>query len=501
MPYPKVELNTQQIGALADNGATSTTTEYLDLAAKVASRFKRWQDRANAANIDQTPTHFFDPSVNATSAGTGTYANPFTTQAQLTAWVTSLSGALGGKILGFKRGTVTTEAISLAANGNRSQSFIICPYGTSQNLPQIVIGSVASSWTSISAAPSSGLIYKTTSSVNQDIYQNGARVPKRSQSLSEADLLTNMAAYGPGCCGFATGFMYFYPADNENPNLGQVEMTVGTGLTNSTNTPALTIQTLDTVNAGNIIVTGLVTRLTRGQGSSLHGPTNAEPTYAGGNVHQAYCAAAQHGVDDTAQTQSAAAFSRGGTSDAKRWNYGSVTNCFAAYIMNNAFETSNEDNGLWENNESYQVGGNLWVELFSSNSNNTVRFCKGEGNYFPTLYTNYSSTACWVSSLYSPFGGGTPIDTTGAKNAGNSIYMNFAKDPVLGGLRIDGGTNTVAHHNTFLYTHNRLNSIDGALLRSVNAPASTPNNSASSRFSGSAAQLSFTNGPPQRLER
>lgn len=472
------EISATRASVLGDGITSSligTQSTYLDIADNVKSRFLQWQDRANAANLDFTPTQFFDPSA-TNSAGTGSFTNPFTTATQLTNWAASLSGNLGGRCLGFKRGTITREPISLLnVYGSPSSPFVIAPYGSSQKLPQIVLGNTVTTWSAITSSPSNGLIYRVVSSVNQEIYQNGARVPKVSIVLSESALITAMLAAGTGCCGFASGFMYLYPAANENPNLGQVEMTTGTGLGNAS-APALLITpaNLNASRAGNITTMGIVTRLTRSYANVLN------CVLGGGNqpmnVHQMYCASGQTGVDTslTAELGSCAAFSRYGSTDSTRLTRSSVTNCFAFYALNNAFESTCEDNGLWENNESHQTSGNL-LEWYGSNSNNVGRYSRQFGYSFATLQNGYfGNGALWLAGQWDTGGATLVLDSTGLKNVGNEFYMNFAKNSALYGMRVDGGTGTVLHHNTLLYRRDgNMAGLTGSLLRMISAPSST----------------------------
>lgn len=199
-----------------------------------------------------TPTHFFDPSA-TNSTGAGTYANPFSTQTQLAAWVTSLSGAMAGKMLGFKRGSVIKEPIKLLdVYGNKATNdpFIIVPYGDNEQRPVIDLTIPSVDWKIYPG--DSRLLYKPDPYV-QSYYQviNSGDVRENVMYYTRSSL-ANLQAAGPG---------YFYN-DGTNTYLYPLYPN-GSGIvqTNEAVTPAnvgLNSSSAFTVTYANVAASGLI---------------------------------------------------------------------------------------------------------------------------------------------------------------------------------------------------------------------------------------------------
>ena len=223
-----------------------------------------------------TPTVFCDPS-NTSSLRTGSYKNPFTTAADLNAWINSINqgGAanLAGQTLGFRRGTVllggwtTPNAGVYGASGD---PFSIVPYGDALAMPVISAGKVYANtgdlltgWETTSGdTGGSALVWKLFLPSEADVFDQswGATVKRlwkvsNSGITSEAEaiaaLLAQPAAPGPGWSLYYNQVLFIYPV-SATPNFGMIEVMSAAS--------ALQITYADVATTCNITVAGLSIR-------------------------------------------------------------------------------------------------------------------------------------------------------------------------------------------------------------------------------------------------
>lgn len=408
------------------------------------------------------PTLFFDPTA-TTSMNRGTFAHPYNTQAALQA---AIAGNMAGHVLGLKRGTTLqvtgTNGLNLNCYGSSASPFIICPYGDAEALPVISGHSVVTTW----AATADANVWKLTLATESDIWQSGTRVWKLNPTNgatnnatgttvnSEATAITALNAKGAGWSVYAGGVMYFKPYSNENPNLGQCYIAVANN--------ALLLQYTDWAGAsGYVTFAGIDTQYSRGTAFAVEAAGLTNITSAGGIII-AGCRA-QHAGTDTGSPTANNGFKVYGPSDTVRLSSIHIVGNYANDVLNNAYEVAGIDgtasrNAIVEHNTAYNVGGNLWLEMWASCSNIDLRYNYGKNaSTFGRMYTSFSAGAAWIANNYgTTFGVWNTNDATNAKNVNNYTYFNLAENTAAVCFDARGGSGHVTVHNTWVLDHDTM---------------------------------------------
>ena len=403
----------------------------------------------------QRPTLFFDPTATS-SLNRGTFQHPYNTATALQA---AIKGDMRGQVLGFKRGTTLqasgTNGLNLAGvYGASGDPFIICPYGDAEALP-IVSAHAVPTWTAVS-----GGIYKyAIGATEHDIWQNGMRVWKLNPTngstnnntgttvTNEATALTALAAKGAGWSVFISNTLYFYPYAGENPNSGQVYV--------SASDYTMLMQYSDVAASGYVHIAGLDLRYARK--SALEISAAAITTISTlDDIVVAGCKIGKAGVDAVSPFGSDAVVIYG-ASDTVRATGVKVIGNELYEALNNTVELSGTDGALVEHNYGHDVGGNVIVELWASNSNSITRYNYGKNaTNEGRCYVSYSAGGIWFNNNYGTGGTWSSNDATNAKNTGNKAYFNFCENPAFTCADARGGSGHVIAHNTFLIDHDAI---------------------------------------------
>lgn len=373
---------------------------------------------------------YFDPSG---SGSTGTLADPYSTEAQVQAVITAASGNMAGKLLACKRGTTYRGGFDLTGvYGGVGSPFVIAPYGDAEALPIFNGAVVRSDW----VAHTSDIWKLTGVTANQDIWQNDLRVWKKTS-------LANMTAANTSFWDSGTNTLYLWPADNENPNLGQVEITSAAY--------GMHISYKNVVGTGNISIIGTDCRY--GTNSALRfDPDTASDNNAATGLIVSANKAFGGGVDKSGLSDASDAIIVVGPTT-------SATGCYighneAAYCLNNAIEVSFLDGAVIEHNLGYDVGGNAILEMWASCKNNVVRYNKGlRASTSGRIYTTFHAGGVWLADRANITG--TTYDTAGTLNGGNLIYGNLLDTSEKAGMDIYSGLGNRVFQNTLINTGNR----------------------------------------------
>lgn len=407
-----------------------------------------YESRANTLHADYsnfTPTHFFDPSA-INSSGVGTLANPFTTAAQISSYVSSVSGALAGKIFGFKRGSTYRGKIALAdIYGSNGSPVIFCPYGDAENRPVITGTVISSGW--VNYAADTRIWYKAAA-YEQEFYDAGQTTDiTEYHRYYKKSSIANLQAAGAGYACYTGGFAYLFPLDGSNPNLGHIEET------NESTSVAAAVSVFDINYAnvaatGNIHVYGLAIRGSRTSSLKTHGPGTTTTISTIINIVYDDIWAGQSGTDN-ATTGGSDGLLIEGVSDTKRITGGVVSNCLAFDVLNNAVEVSAFDSGYIEWNQSKRVSGKSVAELWYSCSTNKIQYNIGSGlrneTFTPGLI-NFADRGVWIPGFSAASGSGSQDAT---KNVNNVIAFNYVKNCRGAAVDLGAGTATVVN-NTLL---------------------------------------------------
>lgn len=386
---------------------------------------------------EPTPTHYFDPTA-TTSTGTGTFANPYNSIAQVQAGFT---GNMAGQVLGIKRGTVVRVPSSgfvincYGASGNPAQ---ILAYGDALTSPILTAANVRRDWVQESGLNSIVWSLSGISEIQGIVYARTRIEMKSSFAL--------MREAGRGY-GYYDGSskLYFIPFDSSNPNQGQTEVTSGA-------LSALRVNYTNVAASGFITVSNLSFGQSRSTSLIIDGPDSGTGSITSINALQVIgCSFYRCGIDGASLGANACTIY--GKSDAVRISGMLFGGNVGNDIINNAVEYGATSSATVEFNNFTNVGGNSVAELWYSNSTSVVRYNKG---------TNTELTASRITSSYSQGGiwqtTGTDINLSTydhAKNVNNSFYGNLIVNPRLQGIRIDGGTGHAAFGNTVLNGGNR----------------------------------------------
>lgn len=423
--------------------------------------------------------YFYDPEA-TNSAGTGTLANPFNTPAQMMAALSAAASAsrLYGTI-GIKRGTVTKLngtpwTVSITGSPIGSQLKFV-PYGDSLDLPVFDGNVTVTSWVQIQASPAiwrltrnpiTGLAFTAETT----IYQNGVRVWTRNgtstaigtgntttdpNTVAYATKLIDIIAQGPGTMfydngtgvGGVAGSLVFYPFNNENPNLGQVELA-------STDTCLQYTPTNQTF-MGNVLVEGIHFRGARNCAVSLGAALATGNAFD--NISFNKCVVGMTGVDTGVTSRSAtnaaagSGFAINGPRQAARSRGCSVSESFAYTVLNNTVESSNTDGLDIYKNIGVDIGGCGWFEAYTACINTTVRYCYAQADLYGfDRATSYKKSAGWITQFGTDASGAVVTDLTA--NANIQFHHNVAVD-CLQGMVVSGGGNggtNLIQYNTFL---------------------------------------------------
>ncbi|CDG83723.1 hypothetical protein [Janthinobacterium agaricidamnosum] len=391
---------------------------------RAAAKFQRGVD------IDFTPTHFFDPGA-ASSAGTGTLRNPFSSAAQVQA---AIAGNVQNITLGMRRGSVLYGGLQFYVRGGLNSPFRLVPYGNSEVLPQIVGGVIALGWESLARG-----VWALRVTQNQDVYQNGFRLLKRSTSYASAAVaIADIATAGPGSIGYcpSAGAVYIVPLDNENPNLGQMEITKAER--------GLAFGPVNEGSSGNVQVIGIHARL--GRDNAL-GATFSDTQRAVGALWS-HCMFGQSGVDQPGGHHSSALLTiAGARPNARLINWAAVDSFFYDGL-NNAVEQIHSNHGQVTGNSSWNIGGNSLYEAYASSSNTEIAYNVGRNDPSNNARLCVGSYSNGAFALFGQLEGETP-DMNSTANVNNHCHHNLILNARFA-FSLGGGANTVIAHNTII---------------------------------------------------
>ena len=387
----------------------------------------------------KTPTLFFDPTATS-SAGRGTYRNPYTTQAELMA---AIKGDMAGHVVGFKRGTTLrvtgTNGLQLTLHGSADAPVVLCPYGDAEALPIISGGAVITSWTLVDAG--ANIWSYVIGATEHDVWQDDVRLWKKTWSTSAVNTLTE-----EGDSTYNSSTLYIRPYNGENPNFGQIEVSV------VDNTVRLLYS--DVATTGNIWLTGL--SVTKARNSNLSIVRSGITTISDcDNIIVAGVKCSGAGVDNT-QGLGRDAILFWGPSDAIRATGVQIVGNYCVDALNNPIEVSNTDGAIIELNNGYNYSGN-GIELWASNQNSLTRYNKMElgtskepGGTRTRIQSGLGGGGYWLNNLV---GDTETADTSNSKNSGNVCAFNLFKNTRIRAIYLSGGggTGNKVHHNTCVF--------------------------------------------------
>lgn len=384
----------------------------------------------------KTPTLFFDPTATS-SAGRGTYRNPYTTQAELMA---AIKGDMAGHVVGFKRGTTLrvtgTNGLQLTFHGAADDPVILCPYGEAEALPIITGGAVVTSWTLVDAG--ANIWSYPIGATEHDVWQDDVRLWKKTWNTSAVNTLTQ-----EGDSTFNSGTLYIRPYNGENPTLGQMEVSVVDY--------TLRAQYSDVAATGNIWLTGLDVRKSRNSNLCVVKAGIASIATCD-NIIIAGMRVSGAGVDNTA------GLGRDnillwGPSNGIRMTGVQVVGNYCEDGLNNPIEFSNTDGAVIEHNKGYNYSGN-GIEVWASNQNAMIRYnwmdlgtAREPSGTRVRIQSGLGGGGCWLHNLE---GDGETPDTTNSKNSGNTIAFNLFSRIRVRAIYLTGGggTGNKIYHNT-----------------------------------------------------
>jgi len=382
------------------------------------------------------PTIFFDPSASSAGA-TGTFLHPYATEAQL---YNAIIGNMAGQVLGFKRGTtlrtsvnglrIGQGAIGLGVYGSSAAPFYMVPYGDALALPVITGGQVRTDWVN-----TSGNLWQLTGITNNsDVYQSDVRLLKTSGAPAAAGQVQWSAGAG--------GTLIIWPYSNENPNLGQVEITLGLYAMHVAYAKNVT-------NSGYITIAGLDLKKSRLPTLAIDGTASGTPTLAGFNVYG--CRVGQSGADDAGGNYVGDGIYAAGVDDTHRLS-GEIMGNEMYDCLNNALEVSMTDGLHVAYNYGHDVGGNSVIEMYTSNANILVEKNIGKRAGGVTRLHTWHASGIWATDLNAA----GSADATRLINVGNTLRFNYIEDCASKGMdlasQIASNTvgNSICHHNSIV---------------------------------------------------
>jgi len=377
------------------------------------------------------PTMFFDPSA-STSANLGTFANPYNTQAALQA---ILSGNVAGQVMGFKRGTTlrVTGANGLylpSVYGAAGFPLTMCPYGDAEALPIITGGAVITTWVLEDAGAN---IWKYTLATESDAWQSNVRLWKKTFSVSAVATLTTA-----GTSTYNTGVLYIRPYAGENPNLGQVEISVCDY--------SMRIIHANVAASGYIHIAGIDFRKARDTNLRFIAGTTSGITTCD-DISIVGCRLSGAGVDKTVQNNPCDNIDIGCVTDAKRITNLYIAGNYATDALNNPYEINGTSGAILERNIGTNSGGHTVAELYASNSGAIVRYNIGSGsNTLGRLYTSFGQCAIWFNCVDCDTGS----DETSAKSINNTAIFNLLLNNQTRNFRLRAG----AYASGMKFQHN-----------------------------------------------
>jgi hypothetical protein len=384
-------------------------------------------------HYDLTPTKFFDPDASGTSDGSGTITNPFYTNAQINTWIASLTGAMAGQVLGFKRGATFRGSIKAVAAtdyvyGTTASPFFVVPYGDALAAPIITNTVLYTDWALYPGY--SNIWVKSGFAYDPSIFDTGNWDRNwRVTGATLADKLAALVTAGAGFGFYDSGSYYLIPLSG-NPNDGCHEV-----MSNDTYAFALTLKGV--ADTGFVVISGLDVRGGLGFGISVQTAASATaPSF----VHIVGNKCAFNGENKAGSSLGRNGIYLKGLSDAVRISNGLIAGNLVEFSENNVAEVQETDGLIIEHNRGYNChNGNAIAELWQSNSTAKIRYNIGTGRYGkPGDLEN--SNGVWVNSRGS---GGATLP---ASNTGNEVYYNLMYD-MVGPLQ-NGGENTLFYHNT-----------------------------------------------------
>lgn len=385
----------------------------------------------------KTPTLFFDPTATS-SAGRGTYRNPYTTQAELMA---AIAGDMSGHVVGFKRGTTLrvtgANGLQLVLHGSVDDPVILCPYGDAEALPIISGGAVITSWALVDAGSN---IWSYSLATESDCWQYDSRLWKKTWSANAINTLT-----AEGTSTFNSSTLYIRPFNGENPNQGQMTICVSDY--------ALQLIYSDVPATGYIKVVGLDLQYTKHTALTI-GVDSAASITTIDDICITGCRVVKSGVDKSGGSYVGNGITFYGANDTKRVTNGFIAGNYISDVLNNTIEVSGNNGTVIEHNYGESCGGNSIVEAWSSNSNLTIRYNKG--NFSSTkgrIYTNYAQSGIMLANFYH---NGTDwesagSDATHAKNTGNVAHHNLIINAKTRAIKLSGGSGHKIAHNTAFF--------------------------------------------------
>lgn len=412
--------------------------------------------KMRAVDIDRTPTMFFDPQATS-SAGTGTLANPYYTAAQVQA---AFSGDMTNQVLGLKRGSIHRGGLVITARGGINFPARMVPYGNSERMPEISGGLIIQSWSSLGQG-----IWAFSVAANQDVFQNGYRMLKKSTTYADsAAAIAGLVAAGPGTMGYssAAGAVYIFPLDNENPNSGQMEITSAEYGLN------FRLQN-DQTFSGNVIIEGLHMRMGRNNALGW-APTTTNRQFG---VSISNCIAGQAGVDISTGYASSAAISMNGQSITNPLTDWAVTDCLTYSALNNSVEQSYTTGGQVTGNLALDMGGNSIGEAYLACKDTEWAYNEG---WSDPLTPSRLCVGAYSYGGFAIFGfttGGLP-DLPGNANVNNWVHHNLVVNAV-NCVSMSGGANTRVEHNTFAFDRQKTSLGTTTIVRGLAAGANMLN--------------------------
>jgi hypothetical protein len=334
------------------------------------------------ADFVKRPTIFFDPQSSASVTGLGTYRSPYTTQAEVQA---AVAGNMAGRVLGIKRGSrlnVTgTNGLTFNVHGTAAKPFTICPYGDAEALP-ILSGEVDITASLAQAAGSTQVWKIDLGATYRDIWQDGVRLRRlhptngsRNNNTgttvsNEATAVTALETKGAGWLVVAGTVAYLRPHNDALTTF----VTCGTNETPVNS--ALKLQYADVAATGYINVAGLDCRYANAHAVGVNTPTRVSITTCDA-ISIVGLKVSRVGPGSSA-VLGRAAFSIYGPTGTTRLTNLYVAGCYTTDALNNSIEIGGTTGAIIERNLSYDCGGALIAELWSSNSGARVRYNYGD---------------------------------------------------------------------------------------------------------------------------
>lgn len=392
---------------------------------------KLYSDRLVENYYDITPTLFFDPTA-VGSSGVGTYANPFTNQTQLLAYINSIASGgksnMAGKILGFKRGTIVNEGITLSSiYGSNSNPFLIVPYGDNLERPTISGLHASTGWVRTST---DNRIWKKANTYNQQMWDS-TDISDRTEYrrywmksvINEAEAISALQTAGEGYAAWVNGYSYIFPYDNVNANNGYILSTNEQSSVSSSNTGVLSITYAALAGSGNIHVYGMQVYGARNYALGIS-KYSAGATSVNGLV-VSDCLIGYAGID-SASAGASDAMTIMGESNSVRATNCIISNNYLFDANNNAIEIGAMNGAIIERNESKRIGGKTIAELWYSCSNTKIQYNIGRGVLNETRRAGlitFDNKGVWIPGY--TLGDGSEGSLSQASSINNTIAFNY----------------------------------------------------------------------------